>query len=189
MPTSVKSGKKSASYGSRSTYSSRAYDGRSLYGNTSSAYDIPPAYPGRAVKTKQAEQKPQAAPAVHLTHRQIMRILGVVAVAFVFACIIIYGYTAILESNQAIKSLEKQYTDILAANQALQTQIDRGLEMGEIEQYAREELGMMKPESYQMFYVDMKLPDDGAAAALPSDNNNVIAGTPGALVNAFRVLK
>ena len=117
-----------------------------------------------------------------------MQVMIVVAIVFVLCCTIIYRYASILESNQKINALEKQYIDVLAANQALQTKIDRGLEMGEIEEYARKELGMMKPESAQMFYVDMKLSDDGVTTQV-GDGNNMITGTPGALVNAFRVLK
>ena len=188
MPTTVKSGKNGVYSTSRSTYSSRAYNGRQIYGNTSSAYDIPPVYPGRTVTAKPVEKKPQTSEFVHVSKRRVMQVMLVVAIVFVLCCTIIYRYASILESNQKINALEKQYIDVLAANQALQTKIDRGLEMGEIEEYARKELGMMKPESAQMFYVDMKLSDDGVTTQV-GDGNNMITGTPGALVNAFRVLK
>ena len=188
MPTSVKYREKNVAYGSRNTYSN-TYD-RQLYGNTSSAYDIPPVYPGRTVKSKPVVEEPkQKTTPRTFVRADLRRVFAVVGIIFCLCCITIYRYAAILESNQIISDLEKQYTDVLATNQALQTKIDRGLEMGEIERFAREELGMMRPEAYQMFYVDMKLSDDGDGEMNAEDTKNMLSGTPGALVHAFRVLK
>lgn len=188
MPTTVKSGKSKTYYEPHNTYSSRAYSGRQIYGNTSSAYDIPPVYPGRSAAPPKPIEKNTVSVDRYVSKGRITKMMVLVVIAFALCCTIIYRYASILESNQKINALEKQYIDVLATNQALQSKIDRGLEMGEIEEYARKELGMMKPESAQIFYVDMKLSDDGASSQRP-DGNTVITGTPGALVNAFRVLK
>lgn len=193
MPTSTKYREKSNTYGTHNLYDSRTYSGRRQYQNTSSAYDYPPFYPERMVpaQTKPKAAAPareRAAKADARVRAGAIRACAVAVLAFILCFSVIYRYSIILESNQEIKALEKQYEGILSENQILQGKIDRYLEMGEVEKIAREELGMMKPETYQIFYIDMQMDDLGGTGSTASKEGvGAIAGTPGALVNAFRV--
>ena len=70
----------------------------------------------------------------------------------------------------------------------MQVKIDGKLEKGEIEKIAREELGMMAPESYQVFYIQMDM-QDGGDGHNDNKSGDAVLGTPGTLINAFKVLK
>ena len=48
---------------------------------------------------------------------------------------------------------------------------------------------MMKPKAYQIFYIDMDMGDGGNTGTISTETANTMQGVPGALVNAFRVLK
>ena len=121
--------------------------------------------------------------------RDVRQVITAVSVLFLLCIGVLCRYATILSGNRQIKDLEKQYNTIISSNQAMQTKIDKQLEMGEIEKYAREELGMMKAESYQKVYIDMNMPDEGTAVKSGSRAQNAVSGVPGTLMNAFRVLK
>ena len=75
--------------------------------------------------------------------------------------VILCRYVSILNGNRTISESEKQYSEVMSQNQAMQVKIDGKLEKGEIEKTAREELGMMAPENYQVFYIQMDMQDGG----------------------------
>lgn len=195
MPTYTSDRERSYTYGSRNMYDSRAYSGKRLYSNTSTAYEIPMTYPervrvpsGRPVQTPKVE--PSKEKTTNYAKQGLIKVCSFVLLMVVLCCTVIYRYAVILESNQEIKALEKEYEAIMSANQVMQGKIDRYLEMGEIEKIAREELGMMKPEAYQIFYIDMEMQDMGSAGSASANQaGGALVGIPGTLVNAFRVLK
>ena len=193
MPTSTKYREKSTTYGTQNFYDSRTYSGRRQYQNTSSAYDYPTFYPERMspVQTKPKAAAPareRAAKADARVRVRAIRACAVAVLAFILCFSVIYRYSVILECNQEIKALEKQYEGIVSENQLLLGKLDRYLEMGEVEKIAREQLGMMKPETYQIFYIDIQMDDLGGSGSTASnEGTGAIAGTPGALINAFRV--
>lgn len=112
------------------------------------------------------------------------------AAVFILCCLMIYRYAIILETNDQITKLKEECAEIESNNQAIQTKIDRGLELGALEEYAVTQLGMIRPDSSQVFYIDMQM-DDAAANEKnegESEEKPVLQGTPGALVHAFQVL-
>lgn len=172
------------------SYKSGTYLGGRLYNNTSTAYEIPAAYPKREVKPKPPAVPARKGAAVgNRSARSMARVALTAFVIFALCCTVIYRYAVILENNQKIIELEKNLNAAAADNQAMRASIDRRLEMGEIEKYAREELGMMKPENYQIFYIDMNMEDSGSRGSAANETAGALSGAPGALVNAFRVLK
>lgn len=186
VPASTGYKTKPTSYNARDTYYSSAYTDRKAYYNTSTAYDYSPSH----VKTKpsanaSAKPKASAKPRLHISP---IRMVAFVAVLVAICFTILYRQSVILESNQNIKKLNKEYTSILSSNQAMQSKLNTSLETGEIELYAREKLGMMKPESAQIFYINMEMNDTGVGNNV-SDSATAISGIQGTLVNAFRVLK
>jgi cell division protein FtsB len=118
-----------------------------------------------------------------------LRVAMYVVLVMGMCMLMLYRYAAILESAETIEVLSQQVSDLEATNQALKAKIDRGLELGVLEAYATGQLGMIRPDSSQMFYVDMQLSDAAQRAEQEGQQkNNVLQGTPGALVNAIRVL-
>ena len=189
MPASTKYRETTTYKSYNDTYYSRVYTDRKQYMNTSTAYDIPTAYPQRKTTHKPASKTKQKTSASKRIDARYIKIYMIAAVVVVLCFTMIYRQSVILESNQNIKALEKEYTSLVAANQAMKSKIDTSLEMGEIEKFAREELGMMKPETGQIFYVDMNMEDTGSSGSVSDSGMISVSGIQGALVNAFRVLK
>lgn len=188
MPTSTKYRENANSSRMHSIYG-RTYSDGKQYANISTAYEFPTVYPGRN-KTKTTVQKPiKAEPDKSALSRGVATVLmfSIVLVALCFA--VIYRQTVILEANQEIKALEKQYNEIVSSNQVMQAKIDLSFKKGEVEQYAREELGMVIPEAGQIFYIDMEMNDTGGEGSISDSAMNAVSGIQGTLVNAFRVLK
>ncbi len=125
------------------------------------------------------------------TRNGVIQLFFRAAVVFALCFLMIFRYTVILESNNEIEKLKAECAAIEAKNQAMQTKIERELELGALEKYATEELGMMRPENSQIFYIDMRLGDDTESATIGEDGEegSALQGAPGALVNAIRVLK
>lgn len=194
MPTPTGYSNRTNSYGSQSSYNRQNYSGNVYSGRTSTAYDIPRYYPdSRTVspvtdKPRQAEVR-KAVPKKKSFSRETRRTVAAIGLLFVLCITVLYRYAMILSSNQEIRELEKRYNTLLTDNQTMQAKLDRQLELGEVERYAREELGMMKAESYQKFYIDMNMPDGGIAADSKNGAKSAVSGVPGTLMNAFRVLK
>lgn len=172
-------------------YSSRYTSGTAQRTNT--AYDLTTYGTAAEVAPKRRETvKKPTAPAhkanVVVDKNKMRRIVTASILVFAAAMVILCRYVSILNGNRTISELEKQYSEVMSRNQAMQVKIDGKLEKGEIEKTAREELGMMAPESYQVFYIQMDMQDGGADSG-DSKSGDAVLGTPGTLMNAFRVLK
>lgn len=108
--------------------------------------------------------------------------------AVVFLCsLMIYRYAMILETNSMIDDLNDQITQLEYDNQYLAAKLESNLELGVLEKYATEELGMMHPDTNQVFYVDVNM-QDGAVVEEEEVKGN-LQGVPGALMHAICVLK
>lgn len=196
MPAPAKYKNNSYTYNSHNLYSSdRAYSDRMYTGTSSTAYDIPVRYPRPSVNPKitpDVEKMPNRSKAnkkARADRAKITKVVVLAGVLFVLCITVLYRYGIILSCNQQIKELESQKNEILASNQAAQAKIDKQFEMNEIEKYAKENLGMMKPQSYQIFYIDMDMGDEGGDGTIPNTSSGALTGVSGTLVNAFRVLK
>lgn len=144
---------------------------------------IPASRPtARPQQNKQTQEKDM--PAVHNKKELAKYILLFVGI-FAMCCLMIYRYAMILETNATIEKLSDTIVEAEAKNQALAAKIDRGLEVGALEDYATEELGMIRPDNSQVFYVDMQME---GSSYIAEENGVVLQGATGALVNAFRVL-
>lgn len=162
-----------------------------LYSNSNAAYDLPAYYPEQAPPKRKSESAPQTAKkrTAAVSNRSMRRMITIVMAVFVAAAVILCRYISIMNGNREISRLEKQYAQLVSENQAMQVKINGAIENGEIEKKAREELGMMAPESYQVFYIDMDMPDGGIGGSMAEETEDAVLGTPGTLMNAFRVLK
>lgn len=196
MPTNVKQRETRARY-SRERYSDKfEYDRTYAYSNTSTAPDFPPLYPEIKRPAKKTSSRSETRThkrkgIVIKDKRSLIKAAVAFGVFFVLCLTVIYRYSIILTCNQQIKDLEKQCDEIISANQVTQSKIDRQLQADEIEKYAEKNLGMMKPETSQIFYVDIRMQDSGIGEKTLKDTEtqSAVSGTPGMLINAFRVLK
>lgn len=119
--------------------------------------------------------------------KQILRTFCQIAGVFIMCSLMIYRYAMILETNDKISKLNQKVASMEYDNQFLAAKLDSALELGALESYATEELGMMRPETSQVFYVDINMGDTMVEET--ETENRTLQGAPGALMHAIRVLK
>ena len=122
-----------------------------------------------------------------------LRLAGLLRIAFCFAIafLIVNGYVKINEAYNGIAKLEKEYNDIIATNQDLQVKIDKAVDLEQLQVVANEKFGMVRPERYQMFYVDMQQDDFAKTYANEekSDNKVAMKGVTGTITSAMNIFK
>lgn len=194
MPTQAPQRRTSAPYRNRVTPTN--YGTYGTYGQTRSeaarVYDYPPAYPNRTTTVRprpQKEEKPQQQ-TKRISKADMLKMFLRIALVVGMCMLMLYRYAAILESSDRIEKLHAEVAALEAKNQAIQSKIDRGLELGALEAYATGQLGMIRPDNSQMFYIDMQLGDEtrNDAEDTKKEAGSALQGTPGALVHAIEVL-
>lgn len=90
---------------------------------------------------------------------RILIVLGIVALCLM-CIILIYRQTAIFGMNQEINKLNSEYNAAIVTNEGVQASIDRSVELGNLETVAKNELGMVEPDSSHVFYIDMGAKDE-----------------------------
>lgn len=81
------------------------------------------------------------------------------AILFAIAFAIVYRYTMINNVNIEIIRLKKDLEEINTVNAQLKLAAERSVDLREIERYSREELGLQKPQSYQIEYINLNKQD------------------------------
>ncbi len=165
-----------------------------LYGyNTSSAYKLENGFERKSEDLRLHRKDVKAETKTRSTGRsKTIRLSSVlkVAVFFALAFVVVSGYVKINEAYNHIAQLEKEYNRIVATNQDLQVKIDKAVDLEQLQSIANEKYGMVRPERYQMFYVDM---EQGDVAETYADNDkseknmamNGVAGTITSAMNLF----
>ncbi len=92
--------------------------------------------------------------------RARMKMIGLIGFIFLLSAVMIYRQTAIFGKNREIERLNNELSGILVKNEGIQSSIDRSIELGNLETYAKNRLGMINPDSSQIFYVDMGAKDE-----------------------------
>ncbi len=92
--------------------------------------------------------------------RARLKVVGVIAFVFMLSAILIYRQTAIFGKNRQIESLNSELSGIVVTNEGIQSTIDRSIELGNLETFAKNRLGMINPDSSQIFYIDMGAGDE-----------------------------
>ena len=120
-------------------------------------------------------------------------IKGILTVAMMFfmAFSVVNGYVAINEANNEISDLKDEYNNIVASNQALQVKIDKAVDLKQLQTVAGEKYGMVSPERYQMFYVDLSLEDfsekTDAKEAETKQGAFAVSGVPGVITGTLNI--
>lgn len=98
----------------------------------------------RVGKNKITSKKPQ------------MNISVMVAIVscFIMTMVITYRYNLISEKNLEVQGLRKELQSAESAVATAQIQVEQGTDFNKIEAYAKQQLGMQKPDKNQTIYVD-----------------------------------
>ncbi len=170
-----------------------------LYGyNTSTArkiYETDWNYGQNLHREIQTQKKP-AAKQVAAPKRKAQNSFAtfvLVAMFFAMAFAVVSGYVAINEANNEISALSREYNDIMASNQALQVKIDKAVDLNQLQTVAGEKFGMIRPERYQMFYVDLEMDDyaENTSDKVKTEKEEKIAsmGVPGVITGALNIFR
>lgn len=171
-----------------------------LYGyNTSSAhklesysYSSPGKKPSGEKTLEKRQKKQEAAKKKNRALKNIAATLKLLAV-FGVAFAIINGYVAINEANSGVAKLKKEYETALAENQDLQAKIDKAIDPKQLQSIAGEKFGMVRPERYQMFYIDMNQEDvsENIANSEIKDEKQAVAasGVLGTVIGKMKLFK
>ena len=132
--------------------------------NSSSAYRLYEDEPTVTLGRREAEKnkiirRKQAKPVNReaLAERRLPgRLIGNVLLVCVFAFVILFRYSAIVEKDHELGILKEKRNEILDQNKRIQVQIDSATNLENVEQIATTELGMSKPEKYQTVYVTIQ---------------------------------
>lgn len=169
--------------GSETSYAPRSYtDSRTGYTSNSVSYaprERSAAYVPREQVRTYAPGNYAAAPAPVRTAEPKVRVLtegerrankrkfkarikaiAAIGIIFFMCLAMLYGQAAIFGKNQEIESLESEYSKVLVTNEGIQAEIDKSIELGNLESIAKNRLGMISPDSSQVFYVDMGAKDE-----------------------------
>lgn len=103
------------------------------------------------VKKPKVQEKPKK-------QNKLKTMLGVM-LGFAVAFVMLLRYVAITEASSNVERLKKDYANLQAANQHMQVDIDRSVDLKKVEEIAINKLGMRRPEKYQTVYVNLKQPD------------------------------
>lgn len=157
--------------------------------NTSSAYKMDSyVSENKPAKThKRPDEKKKVNKKALFVHK--VKKYAMIATVLMLAFMIVRGYVALDEQTGNIAGLKKEYSSIIAENQAIQAEIDSNLDLEELQRVATEEYGMTRPERYQIFYVDMGLSDSGAVIADKESEKEEpsLAGASGMLVDSMNI--
>jgi len=85
--------------------------------------------------------------------RRNLRNLITLIALFSVAVVICGRYVYIYGQSESMQSKEKTLKDMQTANTQLEMNIEQSVDTKSIEEYAENELGMQKPERYQINYV------------------------------------
>lgn len=112
-----------------------------------------------ATRVSRPQTRKQQREAAKKKARARLKIIAAVGVVFLMCALMIYGQTAIFAKNREIEELNASLSEIVVTNEAIQSNIDRSIELGNLESFAKDRLGMVKPDSSQVFYIDMGAKD------------------------------
>lgn len=204
MPTQTTQRRSSTAYRNRVYTDSSRQRGSYSQARLDAArvYERPVTYPDRPVtvrpRTQTGKQAPVKAPerprktakSAQMQRAGMIKIFLRIALVVGLCMLMLGRYATILERSDRIEKLTAEVAAIEAKNQSIQAKIDRGLELSALEEYATGKLGMIHPDSSQMFYIDMQMGDaTQSKQGEEPHQSSALQGTPGALVHAIQVLK
>ncbi|MBR2916827.1 MAG: septum formation initiator family protein [Clostridia bacterium] len=157
--------------------------------NTSSAYKLD--NPEREIKKTQTAKKPNLKKKVNKKKIMVRKVKGLsmVAAVIVLSFMMVRGYVAIDEMNGNITKLKKEHSSVVAENQVIQAEINKNLDLEELQRAATEEYNMTRPERYQVFYIDMGFGDTGVHLAENENEKEIpsLSGASGMLVDSMNI--
>lgn len=110
--------------------------------------------PQKNVQQQKVQVKPQKN-----QKRMLKRTMFLGTITFAVALTIVYRYVMISNMNMENIKLKQQLTELNNVNSQLQLNAEKSLNLSEVEKYASENLGLQKPQNYQIEYIKVDKQD------------------------------
>lgn len=150
------------------------YNGTSAYKIDEIEYGTRPSVQENIAKRQQIRQSKRTA------FIKRVRVCATFALVFAVAFGILFTNAVIIEKASAVNDMQNQLTELTEANNQIMLDIEKNLDLNKIEEIAINELGMKRPDKYQIVYVDVEQ-SDYAEVSRAEDKPSVLAATFGAL--------
>ena len=103
----------------------------------------------KVARKKQVEKQTHV-----MSSRQKVQLVATVVVVFSMLMVIIYRSNKISEANLRVIELKEEYEDVSSDLSLAMMNVEQKSNLTEIEAYAKQKLGMQKPDKNQIVYVD-----------------------------------
>lgn len=121
------------------------------YENGSAARKVKPEYKKNSIKKEYTVvQTPKKDISSKTKVKTVLWILSMFAVFL----IITYRFSLINEKNLKVQSLKKELTSSQSILASSQIEVEQSVDINKVEAYAKQKLGMQKPDKNQIIYVD-----------------------------------
>lgn len=105
---------------------------------------------------KAAVKKTEVKVEKKINNKSKVRLVASIITVFSMLMVITYRYNLINEKNLEVQSLKKEYKRVAAEVSLAQIELEQHLNLSMVENYAKQKLGMQKPEKNQIIYVDTR---------------------------------
>lgn len=113
--------------------------------------------------------KKKAEPARHAN--KLNTILGVL-VCFAVLFFIMLRYAAITEASNTIARYKHELNQIKTANEQVEVELNRSIDLRKVEEIAKNKLGMQTPEKHQIIMVELERNDYSEIPDIRPENDN-----------------
>jgi len=149
--------------------------------------DINPQY---QVSVQPKAQKKKSSSRLTMRRQIFLWTAALTAAAF----FLLWRHAALDETRRELQSVTAELNAIESTNQHLQRQIDRSIDLAELEQRAITEFGMRRIEQHQRLFIDMNTAEN--VGEIISQNRDtvpleegILHGVPGVLIRAIETLR
>jgi len=105
---------------------------------------------------KQEEQKKQVVPK---KKNKVKKKVFLGVLSFAIALTIVYRYAMLNNMSMENIKLKKELAELNNVNAQLQLKAEQSVNLSYVEQYAQENLGLQKPQNYQIEYINVNKQD------------------------------
>jgi len=119
------------------------------------------------------------------------RLFLIILLMFAAGSLLIGRDVMIDDGTRRLAAARAELASIESRNQQLQAQIDRSLDAAEIDRIAVEQFGMRRAEPHQMIRINMNNANFGERISQGRNSNNdrILQGVPGVLINAIERIR
>ena len=115
---------------------------------------------------------------------KVVSLIGCFAIAFT----IVFRFAVITEANNQIVKQQKALATLQQSNQQAKVQMEYSMDLNQVEDYAKTQLGMKRPEKYQIIRVSLTQSDHALVMGKKQENVDVARNVLGFLSGTLEYL-